>query len=197
MDYEHQPLNHICFRLARRVIVPQAFPDNMLRRYGASRKTVRYPGVKEQVYLADFQPLENFRKNEGLPEDRSLIVVRPPAPWTAYHRFENDLFDLLLAFLANHDEPYILFLPRIPSQVESVRHLNHIHVAEKVYDGPGLLYHADAVISGGGTMNREAAVLGTPTYTIFKGKLGAVDKYLIDAGRMVCISTVDEFTRYD
>jgi hypothetical protein len=195
MDYEFQPLNHLCFRLARRVIVPKVFPDHLLQRYGAARKTVFYPGVKEQVYLADFQPQENFRQNEGLPEDRPLIVIRPPAPWTAYHRFENDLFDRLLTYLADHIEPYYLFLPRLSGQVESVRHLRRIQIAEKIYDGPELLYHADVVISGGGTMNREAAVLGTPTYTLFQGKMGAVDKGLIRDGRMMSIGEVDDFTK--
>jgi len=195
MDYEYQPLNHLCFRLARCVIVPQPFPEELLRKFGASRKTVRYSGIKEQIYLADFEPPAGFRQSEGLPLDKPLIVIRPPAPWTAYHRFENDIFDQMVAFLAGYEDSYILFLPRIPSQIESVRHLKHIHVAEKVYDGPGLLYHADVVISGGGTMNREAAVLGTPTYTIFRGKLGAVDQFLIDNGRMVRIATEDDISK--
>ena len=110
--------------------------------------------------------------------DRPLIVVRPPAPWTAYHRFENDLFDDLLAYLGGQDRRSIaLFLPRILNQVQSVSHFQNLHVAKKVFDGPDLLYCADGVISGGGTMNREAAVLGTPTYTVFKGKMGAVDQF--------------------
>jgi uncharacterized protein len=189
MDYEHQPLNHLCFRLAQRVIVPKPFPDEALKKYGARRKAVRYSGLKEEIYLADFVPTANFRQGEGIPLDKPLVVIRPPAPWTAYHRFENDIFDQMLVSLAGHNDAYILFLPRIPSQVESVRNLHHIHIAEKVYDGPDLLYHADVVISGGGTMNREAAVLGTPTYTIFRGKMGAVDQFLIDGGRMARIAT--------
>ena len=188
MDYEYQPLNHLCFRLARRVIVPEAFPLDLLRKYGAGRKAVTYPGVKEQVYLADFVPQPDYLQREGLPADRPLVVIRPPAPWTAYHRFENDLFDLLLRHLATKDA-YLLFLPRLPSQAESVRALPSIHVAGKVYDGPNLLYHASLAISGGGTMNREAAVLGTSTCTAFKGKLGAVDRYLIAKGRMIQLQT--------
>jgi predicted glycosyltransferase len=64
-----------------------------------------------------------------------------------------------------------------------------------VYDGSNLLYHADLVISGGGTMNREAAVLGTPTYTVFKGKLGAVDEYLIQRGRMIHVRNQQDMQR--
>ena len=189
MDYEHQPLNHLCFRLAKRVIVPESFPAERLRAYGAARKTVTYSGVKEQIYLADFVPEAGFRQREGLPDGAPLVVIRPPASWTAYHRFENDVFDALLVKLAAHPGAYLLFLPRLASQAASVQHLPAIHVAAKVYDGPNLLYHADVSISGGGTMNREAAVLGTPTYTIFKGKLGAVDRYLIAQGRMTHVET--------
>jgi len=195
MDYEHQPLNHLCFRLARRVIVPESFPAERLSAYGARGKTVTYPGVKEQIYLADFVPDGEFRSKEGLPADATLVVIRPPASWTAYHRFESDLFDDLLSYLGAQPAATMLFLPRLPSQADSVRHLPAIRVATKVYDGPNLLYHADLAISGGGTMNREAAVLGTPTYTAFKGKLGAVDRYLIARGRMMQLQTAADLPR--
>ncbi len=195
MDYEHQPLNHLCFRLARRVIVPESFPAESVEAFGANRKTLSYPGVKEQVYLTDFAPQPDFRQKENLPLDQPLIVIRPPAPWTAYHRFENNLFDELLAYLTARENVYLLFLPRIPSQVHSVCHLPNLHVAQKVFNGPNLLYCADGVISGGGTMNREAAVLGTPTYTVFKGKMGAVDRYLIQRNRMTWIDSVSDFRK--
>lgn len=195
MDYEHQPLNHMCFRLAKRVIVPEVFPKAAIDKFGAHKKTLSYRGIKEQVYLADFVPQTGYRKNENLPVEEILIVVRPPAPWTAYHRFENDLFDILLSHLSSNNGRYVLFLPRIESQKISVEGIAGIHVAEKVYDGPNLLYHADLVISGGGTMNRESAILGTPTYTVFKGKLGAVDQYLINNDRLYQIKDVEEIAQ--
>ncbi len=184
MDYEHQPLNHICFRLARRVIVPEPFPREYLAKYGASKKAVAYPGIKEQLYLSDFEPDPEYLRRESLPTDRSLVVIRPPAPWTAYHRFENELFDQVLQKLSALSDAHLLFLPRLESQAASVQGLSNVHVAQKVYDGPTLAYHADLLLSGGGTMNREAAVLGTPVFTVFKGRLAATDQYLIGAGRL-------------
>lgn len=192
MDYDHQPLNHLCFRLANLVIVPEPFPAEMIHKCGASNKFVKYAGIKEQLYLSDFIPDIHYREREGLPSDCSLVVIRPPAPWTAYHRFENGLFDKLLSFLASDNDRYLLFLPRLASQADGLRAIPNIHVASKVFDGPNLLYNADLVISGGGTMNRESAVLGTPTYTVFKGKLGAVDSYLIKQGRMIQISDLQD-----
>lgn len=192
MDYEHQPFNHVCFRLARRVIVPATFPDSSLARYGAAKKAVKYPGLKEQLYLADFAPSPDYLRQHQIPEQQVLIVMRPPAPWAAYHRhFEDTLFDVVLAKLACQPEAQIVFLPRVPPQGEAVKQLGYpnVWVPPQALDGPNLLYHADLAISGGGTMNREAAILGTPAYTVFKGQLGAVDQYLIQHGRMTQIQT--------
>src|SRR6267378_2498672 len=96
MDYEHQPANHLAFRLASRVIVPRAFPNSALRRYGATRgKVKRYEGTKEDVYLADFRPDPAFTetlRSLGVAPGDVLVVVRPPAAEALYHRFENELF---------------------------------------------------------------------------------------------------------
>lgn len=99
--------------------------------------------------------------------------------------------------IAEKKDAFIIFLPRISSQGEAARALGYsnIWVPEKALDGPNLLYAADAVISGGGTINREAAVLGTPAYTVFKGKSGAVDKYLIRKGLLTQISDHDNIQK--
>ena len=189
MDYEHQPLNHIGFRLANSVIVPQVFPKSAIKKYGASEKVVTYPGLKEQVYLSDFLPERNYRSIEGLPVDKCLVVVRPPATWTAYHRYENDLFEKVLEHLVNDTRFHILLIPRMMSQVSQGFKINksNLQIAQKVYHGPDLIYAADLVISGGGTMNREAAILGTPAISVFRGKSCAVDEWLVQKDRLVMV----------
>src|SRR5215213_655417 len=101
MDYEHQPANHVAFRFASRVIVPASFPATQLRRYGArAGKVRRYHGTKEDVYLAEFQPDPSFRARLcelGVKPDNVLVLVRPPAHDALYHRFQNTLFDDVLA----------------------------------------------------------------------------------------------------
>jgi len=187
MDYEHQPANHLCFRLARKVVVPEFFPKEDLRRFGVKgRKVARYRGTKEEVYLADFSPQPGFLDTLNIPKEKILVVMRPPGTWALYHHFENPLFDLALEHVANTPGTQIVFLPRIAFQGDSVRGLGYsnVFVPPHALDGPNLMYHADLVISGGGSMNREAAVLGTPTYSLFKGKLAAVDRYLIEKGRL-------------
>jgi len=187
MDYEHQPANHLCFRLAKKVIVPHFFPVSELRKFGASsRKTEYYHGTKEQVYLADFKPKIDYEELSNIPTDRVIVVMRPPGNWGLYHHFDNPLFDRVLEYIAGMPRAHVVFLPRIPSQADTIRSkgLPNIWIPPIALDGPNLLYQADLVVSGGGTINREAAVLGTPAYSLFKGKLAAVDRYLIEQGRM-------------
>lgn len=197
MDYEHQPANHLCFRLARRVLVPSCFPGEDLRRFGAERKAVTYEGLKEELYLHDFVPDPGFREAAGLPADKVLVVMRPPGTWGLYHHFENPLFDRVLDHVAAHPDAFVVFLPRVASQAGPVRARGHrnVWVPPSPLDGPNLLHHADLVVSGGGTMNREAAVLGTPAYSLFKGVQPAVDRHLISGGRMVHVATEEDVAR--
>jgi predicted glycosyltransferase len=189
MDYEYQPANHICFRLARRVIVPACFPRWALRKFGAESKACVYHGLKEHVYLADFQPQAGYLDLIGIPTDRVVVVMRPPASWSLYHHFDNPLFDKTLEHVTSERRAFVVFLPRIASQVREFLGGNHenVWIPEVSLDGPNLLYWADIVISAGGTMNREAAVLGTVARSVFGGRLAAVDRCLIERGRMALI----------
>src|SRR5580765_5535891 len=120
MDYEHQPANHLAFRMASRIIVPRAFPEAALMRFGASpAKVKRYDGIKEDVYLADFQSDPGFEKNLeqlGITATGVLVTVRPPAVEALYHRFENELFDQLLARCLSTPAVKVILLPRNESQ---------------------------------------------------------------------------------
>ena len=198
MDYEYQPANHLSFRLARRVIVPEFFPDDALRLYGASSyKVRRYPGLKEEVYLSSFIPDPAFLQAAGLDSEKTIVTVRPPATFALYHRFENPLFPELMEWLRRRDNVLIVFLPRTDEQREMFLRKNYrnVFIPPHALDGPNLLFHSDLVISAGGTMNREAAVLGTPVYTVFAGRIAAVDDYLIRTGRMLRIKERADFDR--
>ena len=194
MDYEHQKGNHLPFRVARMVIVPEAFPDKLLKTFGA-RHVYKYPGVKEQIYLADFQPDPLFSQRLPLDGAQIVVLLRPPATWAMYHQgFENQIFGQILETLGQRPDVKLIFIPRIAAQRAAVQKLGlpSVCIPEKTLDGPNLIHVADLVISAGGTINREAAVLGTPAYTAFAGELGAVDEYLIRQGRMHVLTRVDE-----
>ena len=201
MDYEHQPANHLAFRLASKVIVPRAFPAKELRKYGASlRKVHRYDGIKEDVYLADFKPDPNFAsvlRRLGIEGEDVLVVARPPAREALYHRFENELFDELIVNLLNlctRDHVKIILLPRSDAQRASFaeRNLSNLIMPSEVLDGANLIAAADLVVSAGGTMNREAAALGVPAVSVYAGQWAAIDEALVREGRLRRISSREE-----
>jgi predicted glycosyltransferase len=196
MDYEYHPANHFSFRLATRVIVPRAFPNEALRRYGVREAKVRrYDGTKEDVYLADFEVDPKFAEelcSLGVGSKDVLIVVRPPALDALYHRFDNQLFDEMLERMTARADVKLIMLPRTEEQKQRLaeRHRSaNIIWPPKALDGSNLIAAADLVVSAGGTMNREAAALGVPTATIFAGRWAAIDEQLVNEGRLKRILT--------
>lgn len=197
MDYEHQPANHLAFRLASRVIVPRSFPEEYLTRYGAgATKVRRYNGIKEDVYLADFAADSGFAAQLrvlGVSPKDVLAVVRPPARDALYHRFENELFAGLLDRLRADPQVAVVLLPRSESQRETYGGGEaKFIVPSRPLDGANLIAASDLVVSAGGTMNREAAALGVPAATIYAGAWAALDEELVREGRLRRIATRED-----
>ncbi len=206
MDYEGQPANHLAFRLADRILVPECFPTKCLKKFGAANAKVRrYAGLKEQVYLSDFKPDESFESQLiqvcGLVSswrlnDTVLVTVRPPALSATYHRFDNPLFHKILSLLDGSLGITTIVLPRTKIEGSEFRkQYTNIAIANGPLDGRNLVYYSDLVISAGGTMNREAAILGTPAYTAFAGELPAVDRFLMDHGRLVSLRSESDLAK--
>jgi uncharacterized protein len=183
-DYEFATAQHqVNCRLARVVMVPEAIPPERLYRFGARGKLRRYPGLKEEYYLADFEPDAAVLDELGLDRERALLVVRTPPEVSLYHRFENPLFRRVLEWLAAKELQTVV-LPRTPAQAAEVGRLGPFTIPAHAVDAQSLVAYADLVVSAGGTMNREAVALGTPVYTTFEGRLGAVDEKLLRESRL-------------
>jgi predicted glycosyltransferase len=195
-DYEWATVQHnVNCRLARTVVVPQAIPPARLYRYGARGKIAAYEGLKEEYYLADFEPDEAVLRELSLDATRPIVVVRTPPEVSLYHRFENDLFASVLERLreaAAREGVQPVVLPRVASQRAELRDVPGFVVPERAIDAQSLIAYADLVISAGGTMNREAVALGVPVYTTFEGRPGAVDERLIGEGRMRRLSAAED-----
>ena len=190
-DYEWAAVQHtVNCRLAQAVVVPDAIPPERLDRYGARRKLHRYPGLKEEYYLADFEPDEAVLDELGLDRAQPLALVRTPPAVSLYHRFENELFADVLRRL--RDQAQVVVLPRTAEQRAELRAAGGFVVPERAIDAPSLIAFADIVVSAGGTMNREAVALGTPVWTTFEGRLGAVDERLIAEGRLRRLTSAGE-----
>jgi predicted glycosyltransferase len=190
-DYEWATVQHsVNCRLVRNVVVPDAIPPERLYRYGARGKIRAYPGLKEEYYLADFEPRDAVLGELGLNWSRPIAVVRTPPDVSLYHRFENPLFKDVLDRLRERAQTVVL--PRTRDQREELVAAGGFIVPERAVDAQSLVWHADLVVSAGGTMNREAVALGTPVFTTFEGRLGAVDERLMAEGRLRKLSSADE-----
>jgi predicted glycosyltransferase len=184
--------------------VPHVIPESVKVR--SRRQSFRYPGIKENVYVAGLEPDPAVRGQLGIDETDLVVTIRPPAIEAHYHNAEAEsLLDAALNLLTQRPDIRIILLPRNQRQAVELRKQwepwiskRKIIIPEHVLDGLNLIWLSDLVISGGGTMNREAAALGVPVYSIFRGPLGAVDRHLAETHRLTLLETAEDVrTRID
>ncbi len=184
-----RPTWHMC---------PDLIPNSALQ--FEPNRIMKYPGIKEDVYVTRFVPKPGIRGQLGLQEQDMMVTIRPPASEAHYHNPQSDeLFEAAVAFLSKKLELKLVALPRTEKQAIWLRKRwpdlfsnGIMRIPQKIVDGLNLIWHSDFVISGGGTMNREAAALGVPVYSIFRGKIGAVDQYLNKTGRLVLLQSFED-----
>jgi predicted glycosyltransferase len=181
-------------------MTPTMIPNDAMKLDGD--RILKYPGIKEDVYVPSFRPQEGIRQELGITESEVLVTMRPPASEAHYHSPASDkLFQATIAHLAGMPEVRMVVLPRTPKQGQEITAAwselcssRKLFIPERVVDGLNLIWYSDLVISGGGTMNREAAALGVPVYSIFRGTIGAVDQYLAAKGRLVLLESVADLS---
>jgi predicted glycosyltransferase len=197
MDYEHSKTPAIV--RPRWEIVPEVLLSENL--HAKSRERIRkYRGIKEDVYAPEFKPDSSLRQQLNLGDKDVIVTVRPPATEAHYHNPESEILfiEFMERVMATGGVKAVL-LPRNKAQEAHIRATkpawfagDKVIVPKQAVDGLNLLWHSDLVVSGGGTMNREAAALGIPVYSIFRGKSGAVDRNLQKQGKMVLIENTKE-----
>ena len=195
-DYEHT--SSLVMLQPTYVLVPEIIAGGVKK---FSRSQLHsYPGIKEDVYVPAFKPDSRILTSLGLSENDIIGVIRPPATEAHYRNPESDmLFSATIETLAAVENVKMVMLPRNDRQGDQIRRewsklfsQRKIIFPEEVVDGLNLIWHSDFLISGGGTMNRESAALGVPVYSIFRGKTGAVDRYLADNGRLILLESVED-----
>jgi len=195
-DYEHaRSLKGIrpTWTMMPEVIYPNGNPHH-------NKRALKYPGLKEDVYVPRFRPDPSIRSRLGVSDQDLMVTVRPPASEAHYHNPKSDiLFHAVIESLGQKQDVRTVMLPRNERQAVSIRNewpklieSGKVIIPDHVVDGLNLLWFSDLAISGGGTMNREAAALGVPVYSIFRGEIGGVDRYLSDSGRLVLIEKVED-----
>jgi predicted glycosyltransferase len=200
-DYEFVSAG-LFFSLSRRVLMPEVVANELGAKGNRRNKLVGYPGFKEDVYVHDFVPDHKVVDQLSLDATRTIIAVRPPATWAHYHNEHSEvLFRALIERLRSEANAQIVMLARTAQQAQDIRVAysldDRFRILSNAVDGLSLMWYSDAVFSGGGTMIREAALLGVPAYSTFAGTLGAADESLIHQGKLVMIrkpSELDEIT---
>ena len=163
-DYEHVQL--LPFADPTYVIVPEVIPDSIIKHF--KKRFIKYPGIKEDVYASNFNPKNDMRKMFNIGDDEIMVTVRPPATDAHYHNPESEgLFSAVIERLCESPTTHTVILPRNEKQAELIKRTyplffknGKLVIPSEVVDGLNLIWFSDLVISGGGTMNREAAALG-------------------------------------
>lgn len=196
-DYEHAKA--LPFITPDWAMAPEIIPSEVIS--SRKKRLLRYPGIKEDVYVPTYKPKLGIRKKFGITDEDILVTIRPPATEAHYHNPEAEiLFNGVIETLGKLENVRMVILPRnekkqtafIKSKWSDWCDKRKIIIPEHVVNGLDLMWHSDFVVSGGGTMNREAAALGVPVYTIFRGKTAAIDRYLSDSGRLTFLETVED-----
>lgn len=198
-DYEFVHTS-IFNKLSKKVLLPDWLPDDVIASLGLDTKRVRrYPGLKEEVYLGGFTPDRALKERLNVDPNAVVVVMRPPATAAHYHNpLSERILERLCERISKAEGVIAIVAPRTAAQGEALRRSfdnpEHFRVLGEPVDGLNLIDVADLVVGGGGTMNREAAMLGVPVYSVFMGKVGAIDKRLSDEGRLHMLRTVEDAT---
>ena len=168
-------------------------------------KRISYPGIKEDVYVPRFNPQAEILNDLDIDGEKINVLMRPPADEAHYHNPQSEiLFDEIINYLASKPNVRLIIVPRSIAQKKLLYlkykkyfELNLLYIPEIVVNGLNLIWHCDLVISGGGTMNREAVALGVPVYSIFRGEIGEVDKLLNKKGKLILIKDKKDYCKIE
>jgi predicted glycosyltransferase len=195
-DYEWAVAQHnVNCRLANRVLVPDAIPAERLRRFGATkRKLVQYPGLKEEYILHGFVADPHVPKDLGLDLAQPIAVIRTAPSYALYlGGKEAALLPRLIHHLHEQGAQVVVLARNDEQRAEAnSTGLDRVIVPTRAVESRSLVAYADVLVSAGGSMNREAAALGTPVFSMFEGKLGGVDERLIEEGRLSMLEQVED-----
>ena len=199
-DYEHTVFPNFMRSWIRLLLIPDVIPVEAFAGRGMPHDRIcGYPGLKEDLYVHDFHPDPSFLAELHIDLELVLILIRPPATMAHYAvKRSSVVFNQVLDYLCGLSSVQLILLPRTRQQGEELkavvrkRGYTNIVIPDTVYNGPSLIWYSDIVISGGGTMNREAAALGVPVFSIYQGPIGAVDRHLIDMGRLIHVKDIDD-----
>lgn len=172
---------------------PRVINPAILGKQFFKKNLYQYNGYKEDFYLADYTPNPTFL--DQLPF-KNYVVVRPENIKASYVEGRQSIVPELLQAL-DAKGYNILFLPRYESDRDYAQGIKNIYIPAEAVNGMDACYYADAILTGAGTMAREAACLGVPSVSFFAGAhLLTVDQSLVDAGKMFYSRNVEQIMQF-
>ena len=201
MSSDYEPTFDKLMNLCRKVAVPEIIPDESLWKTLKPRKISKYPGLKEDAYVQNFRPNPGLLKDLNISRENIVVTVRAPATYALYHNAESEeLTAGVINYILSKSGTTVILLPRTHQQREAAIQLikkygSRVVVPPTALNGLNLIWNSDLVVSGGGTMNREAAALGVPVYSIFRGPVCAVDRFLERERKLIFIESLDDIEK--
>lgn len=158
----------------------------MLKTGADPNALVRYNGTSEVIHFEDFNYNPSIFDDLDLNLKKDKTILMRPEPALASYLDANCKESVLTPIVRDmEDHANILMIPRFREQQEIFEDDKNVTIIKPPVDTFSLIKKCDLVIGAGGTMNREAALLGTPVISCYPGKLLAVDEYYINMGSMV------------
>ena len=196
-DYLHTS-SGFPFDMPDLLLVPKVVYDSL--DVASFKKVLPYRGIKEDVYIPKLDVDNSILTHLNLDPQKVIVTLRPPATKAHYYVPKSgELYEKVLERIVKTPGVQAVILPRTEDQGAEIKEkwkdaleLGKLIIPKQAVNGLTLIWNSDLVISGGGTIIREAAALGVPAYSIFAGAKGAVDAYLEESGKLVFIDSFEE-----
>ena len=195
-DYEHGSV--YAYRFCDWVFTPEEVSNQYLIERGIpEKKLIKYTGLKEEVYAGVYKYNSASLDQLEFDEEKVIVTIRPPATKAHYHDHLSEVIcRRVLERIVGDSSTIAIFLRRAgDSTFDEFLQYENIKTLTSIVKGLDLIINSDLIISGGGTMVREAAALGVPAYSVFTGKMGAVDERLAREGRLMMIRKPKDVSR--
>lgn len=175
--------------LANHYIVPKSCYDNFLY-FIPEERLIYFNGYKEDISISGFKP--NPDNVKDIPFD-DFIVIRPEALDALYVKGETIVDELITNFSKEHINIVLLLRDKSLNNV----YPDNVYVPQEAMNGLDLCYYSQAVLTGSGTMAREAACMEVPAVSFFPGeRLLSVDQQLVNDEKMIHSRDPEEIVEY-
>lgn len=174
--------------LSKYLVYSSSIPKENWLVLGALEEQLQpYDGIDEVAWLLNFEPNPEVLSQLSLTVEDHFIVARPEESSASY-MLELGIggltyLDLILEEIFKVYEGKVVMFPRYETQKEALvkKFGDKLIIPPKAVDTLSLYYYSDLCITGGATMAREAAAIGTPSISYYPQPLDVLE-YIASIG---------------